>query len=418
MPESPEPSHQRLGALAHRDFFLLWAGQGVSLIGTQVQRVAVAWHMYLLTHSPWSLGLIGLFRLLPVLVFGLLGGATADAFDRRKLLLVTQTLLALSSVGLAVLTHLGHIDDWSIYLLVFVAASANAFDLPARQSLVTNLVPAEHLPGALSLNATSWQVASVLGPAIAGFLLDAGGVELAYALDALTFLAVIGAVLAMRHRGHGGPMRPISLTSVAEGLRYVAHHPVIRGMMLIDFLATFFGDATMLMPIFAEEVFHSGARGLGWLNAARSLGAVVAGLILTWRRPIEARGPVVIVSVIFYGLSIVAFGLSRWFWWSVFFLAVSGASDTVSMVVRQTVRQLLTPNELRGRVTSVNMIFFGGGPQLGEVESGALARWIGAPLAVAFGGAACAATGLLFALFVPSVHRHRASENRSRTLVT
>ena len=407
MTAAPAPA-RRFAALQHRDFQVYWVGQAVSLLGTQIQRVAVAWQVYLLTHSPVKLGLLGLFRALPILLFALGGGVVADAVDRRRLMILTQSLLAAASVALALLTVSGHVSVDAIYAITFLSGCASAFDGPARQALVSNLVPAEDLPNALSLNVTSWQVASVAGPALGGLLLAAGGLASAYAVDALSFLAVIGALIAMQHRSTPAPEGRVSLGAALEGLRFVRGQPVILGMMLVDFVGTFFADASMLLPIFAAEVFHRGELGLGALNSARAVGAVAAAVVVTWLPPIRARGKVVLTSVAIYGLTIAGFGLSTSYALSLALLAASGAADTVSMVVRQTVRQLLTPDAMRGRMTSVNMIFFVGGPQLGEVEAGALARFVGAPLAVLCGGIACALFAGGVALGAPAVRRHRA----------
>ncbi len=398
----------RLPALRHRDFLLLWSGQGVSLIGTQIQRAAVAWHLYLLTHSPLSLGLLGLFRMLPVVLFALGGGVVADAFDRRRLMLITQTVLALCSAALAVLTSTGRISPALIYGITFLSSTASAFDGPARQAMLPNLVPREDLTNALSLNAISWQLASVMGPGLAGILLAGRGPAFAYGLDAFSFLGVIASLAALQHRDDpAGRSGEVSVAAAVDGLRFVAKQPVIRGMMLVDFLGTFFADATLLLPIFAVEVLHVGPRGFGALAAARSAGAVVAAAGLTWLPPIKHRGVVVLTCIAIYGIAIAGFGASRIFWLSWALLAVSGAADTVSMVIRQTVRQLLTPDEMRGRMTAVNMIFFVGGPQLGEVEAGALAKAVGATWAVIAGGLACIVVAGLVAATMPAVRDHR-----------
>jgi len=398
----------RLAALRHRDFVFLFAGQGVSLIGTQIQRAAVAWHLYLLTHSPLGLGLLGLFRVLPILVLAVGGGVVADAVDRRRLMIWTQTMLALSSTGLAILTWSGHITAGAIYAFTFVAGCAQAFDGPARQAMVPNLVPREDLANALSLNAMAWQLASVLGPSLAGIILAWRGPTTAYALDAFSFLGVIASLVAMQHRAVPPAGSQVTLARAADGFRFVFSQPVIRGMMIVDFIGTFFADATMLLPIFAAEVLHVGARGFGWLAAARSVGAVGAAGVMAVAPPVERRGAVVLISVAIYGLSIAGFGASTNFALSFVLLAVSGVADTVSMVTRQTVRQLLTPDEMRGRMTAVNMLFFVGGPQLGEVEAGAVARAIGAPWSVILGGVACAVIAAVVAFTSPSVRNDRA----------
>jgi MFS family permease len=398
----------RFAALQIRDFRLVWIGLGVSWTGTQIQRVAVAWQMYELTRSPVSLGLIGLFRAIPILALGLFSGAVADAVDRRKLMLITQSLLAFSSATLAVLTFTHEITPGAIYAMTFLSGAAQAFDSPARQSIVPALVPRGILANALSLNATTSELASVIGPGLGGLLIDAGGLGTAYVCDAISFLAVIYALLVMDHRHIPPVSARINLQAVIEGLKFVKGQPIIVWLMSLDFVGTFFAGATQLMPIFAEEILHVGKRGLGLLLGAPALGAFVAAIVMSLMPEIRRRGIVVLASVAAYGVSIAIFGLSTSFLLSLLMLAISGAADSVSTVIRQTVRNLLTPDELRGRMTSVNMIFFIGGPQLGEVEAGMVAKAIGAPGSVITGGVACAALAGIIALIAPKLRRHRA----------
>jgi MFS family permease len=392
-------------ALRARDFRNLLFGQLVSTTGTQMQHVALVWQLYVLTRSPLALGLIGFFRVAPIVAFALGGGLVADAFDRRRLMLVTQTVLAMVSVTLAVTSHLGVARPALLYALVAVGATAVAFDNPARQALVPLLVPAEHLSGGLSLAFTVWQVASIAGPAIAGVLLAWGGVVTIYAIDAASFLAVIGALLAMRHRA---PPRatPLGLGAVKEGLRFVRRTPVIRTTMLLDFFATFFAGSMLLMPIFADQLLRVGPRGLGVLYAAQPAGAALAGLFLASRSLPRRQGVAILWAVAAYGGALAVFGASRSFPLSLAMLAVAGAADTLSTVIRQTLRQLLTPDALRGRMSSINMIFFMGGPQLGEVEAGVVARAFGPRVSVGSGGLLCVAVPALTALVSPALRRY------------
>ena len=398
----------RLPALESRDFTLLWLGLGVSSLGTQVQRVAVAWQLYLLTRDPLSLGLLGLFRVLPILLLALGAGVVADAVDRRRLMLFTQTLLASSSVLLAALTSTGGITPAAIYGLTFLSGCANAFDAPARQSLVPGLVPREHLARALSLNITTFQIASIAGPWLGGVLLGKGSIALAYSLDAASFLAVIFSLAVMKHRHIPASGSRVSLGAALEGLRFMRSQEILLWMMALDFAGTFLAGATLLMPIFASEILKVGEEGLGLLYAAPAAGAVLMAAAMSTLPPIKHPGRVILVSVALYGLSISVFGLSESFPLSLACLAISGAADTVSMVLRQTARQTLTPDALRGRMTSVNMIFFMGGPQLGEVEAGAVAKLLGAPLSVATGGLAAALVALGVAIASPALRRYRS----------
>jgi MFS family permease len=395
-------------ALQSRDFRLLLAGQLISLTGSQMQQVAVVWQLYTLNHSPLALGLLGLFRVVPVVVFALGGGVVADAFDRRKLMIATQSLLALASVALALATHLEVMRTSTLYAVAFFAGIGVAFDRPARQALVPQLVSREQLANALSLHATVFQIATVAGPALGGLLLNAYGPLPIYFFDSASFLAVIGALLWMSTETQPAEGSELSLKAVLDGLRFLTQEPIILSTMLLDFAATFFGGSMLLMPIFADQLLHVGARGLGLLYAAQPVGAVAAGVVLSALPTIRRQGAAVLWAVSIYGIAIALFGISPWFPLSFACLALSGAADTVSMIIRQTLRNLLTPDALRGRMTSVNMIFFVGGPQLGEVEAGAVAKVFDARVSVASGGLICTLVALLCAWAVPSLRRYQS----------
>jgi MFS family permease len=355
-----------------------------------MQFVAINWHVYLLTKSPLALGLVGLFRGLPIILCSLAGGVVADALDRRKLLVVTQ-LVMLSSAGLlTAFTIRGLESVWPIYVLSGLASAAQAFDTPARQSLMPMLVPAEVFPNAVSLGILVFNVATIAGPAIAGFLLAETGPALIYGLNAVSFVAVIIALFLIKtsgdpERDHGSGSA-LSLAALKEGLRFVWNTPIIVQTMTLDFVATFFASATLLLPIFASERLHVSARGYGFLAAAPAIGSVITALVMARLGSFSKQGRLVVGSVAIFGVATALFGISTVFWFSLLMLAVTGAADTVSTVLRQTIRQLVTPNHLRGRMTSINMMFFMGGPQLGELEAGLLAAAIGAPLSVVIGG--------------------------------
>jgi hypothetical protein len=308
-------------------------------------------------------------------------------------MLITQTVMLVSAGLLAAVTWFGLQTVWPIYLLTAVGSAAFAFDNPARQALLPTLVPAEDFPNAVSLGLIVFHLSMIGGPALAGLLLGAYSPALVYAANALSFLAVIVAVLLIRASGRavdaGSEASRVSFGALQEGLRFVWRTPIIVQTMTLDFVATFFASATALLPIFAAEILHVGARGLGVLAAAPAAGAVATAFVMARFGTVRRQGRAVIVSVAVYGAATIAFGLSRVFWFSILMLALGGAADTVSTVLRQMIRQLVTPNHLRGRMTSVNMIFFMGGPQLGEMEAGTVATLIGAPLAVVTGGVGC-----------------------------
>ena len=360
-----------------------------------MQMAGILWHVSLLVppgRKGIALGMVGLTRVVPILFFSLLSGVAADALDRRKLMLVTQSAMTILAGMLAFLTFRGLASVWPVYLLSALGAAAGSFDGPARQSLVTNLVPREHLANAISLNTIMFQVASVAGPSLAGIVIAALGVGWVYVVNALSFLMVIAALIMMRGvpKVQGEERGDISLRSALEGLRFVFSSQMICSTMLLDFFATFFSSATALLPIFAQDILRVGPRGFGWLYAAPSLGAVAASVLMVpLTDKIDRRGAVLLWSVAGYGMATVVFGLSRQFWLTLLALALTGAADTVSMILRNLIRQLGTPDYLRGRMTSINMIFFMGGPQLGELEAGLVANWLGAAFSVVSGGVGC-----------------------------
>ncbi|HEX9105292.1 MAG TPA: MFS transporter, partial [Polyangia bacterium] len=380
-------------------------GQLVSLTGSQMQTVAVPYQIYKLTGSSLALGLIGLARVVPIVVFALGGGVIADALDRRRLMMLSQSLMALCSLTLAWTTRSGHITPAVMYAVIGVGGAALALDSPARQSLIPLLVPRAHLANAIGLHAMAWEVAAIAGPSLAGLLIAWRGVLPVYVLDAASFAAVLGALVAMRHRAPPRASVDISISAVVDGLRFLARTPLILSTMVLDAVATFFAGSLLLLPIYAERILAVGPRGLGLLYAAQPAGAAVAAALLSTRPTIHRQGAAVLWSIAVYGAAVAVFGVSRWLPLSLLLLAVSGAADTVSMVVRQTLRQLLTPDELRGRMTSVNMIFFIGGPQLGELEAGVVARAAGPRFSVASGGVACVVAAIVTALAVPSLRK-------------
>lgn len=401
MAETNSPNHAAVAtdrqsafsSLRYRDFRLLWMGQIVSVTGSQMQLAAINWHIYILTKSALALGLVGACRAIPIILCSLMGGVVADVVDRRKLMMATQSVMLLCSGTLAVVTLRGLTKVWPIFLLTAIASAAWAFDTPARQALMPTLVPLKDFQNAVSLSMLMFQIGLITGPPLAGFLLASHGPGLVYALNAASFVAVIVGVALMRTSGKPEKTETeaprIGLQALAEGLRFVWRTPIIVQTMTLDFIATFFASANQLLPIYAKDILAVGARGYGFLAAAPAAGAIVTGLIVARMGAFRRQGVTVIISVAIYGAATIAFGVSKVFWFSLLMLATTGAADTVSTILRQTIRQLATPNNLRGRMTSVNMIFFMGGPQLGEVEAGTIAQLFGAPLSVVTGGVAC-----------------------------
>lgn len=395
--------------LRHYDYRLLWSGQLVSLAGTQIQTVALAWQVYILTNSPLQLGFLGFLRAVPVIVLSLLGGVFADSVDRRRLLVLTQSIMLLLSALLAVATALGMATIPFIYLMTLLSGAASAFDNPARQALIPGLVPRDELAAALTLNITARQVATILGPTVGGLIVGGAGIAPAYVVDAVSYGAVIAALVLMR-ADIRGPLvgRGGGLGAMLEGFTFVRRNPLIVSMMGLDFLATFFGSVQALLPIYARDILQVGAEGLGFLYTATSVGAMLGAVILSGRRRIHAQGSVLLLSIAAYGLCVAAFGLSHTFWLSAILLGGSGAADTVSTVLRGSILQLATPDELRGRVTAVHMAFAMGGPQLGQVRAGVFADLFTPAGAAVSGGLVCVAAVLAVAALVPKVRHYTA----------
>jgi len=403
-------------ALQHRNFRLLWGGQLVSMAGSMMQNTALLWHVASIVEPERrgvALGLVGLVRILPIIVFSLISGVVADAMDRRRLMLVTQCGMALCAAGLAALEFAGVRLLWPVYALAALSAAFGTFDGPARQSLTATLVPREHLPNAISLMTIMFQFASVAGPAAGGIVIATSGVAWCYVVNALSFLCVIAAILAMRDVPEPArEQRPeVSWAAAREGLEFVFRTPLIRSTMLLDFFATFFASAMALLPMVATDLLHVGAQGYGWLSAAPSVGAAIAGLVMApIAGRIRRRGAVLLWGVAAYGLATIGFGLTRDFTVAFVCLALTGAADNVSMVIRNIIRQLATPDHIRGRMTSVNMIFFMGGPQLGELEAGLVAQTFGVMTSVVTGGIGCVAAVAWVAARTPSLRRYRRED--------
>lgn len=395
-------------ALRHRNFRLLWLGMLISVSGSMMQNAAILWHVYEVTASPIALGIVGLSKVVPIIGLSLFSGMIADSFDRRKVMLAAQSGMALCAFALAVVAKYQIDSPLPIYLLAAFSAAFSAFDLPARQALVPALVHRDDLTNAFSLNSIMFQTASILGPVMFGMVIGPLGLESAYWLNGLSYLAVIVALVAMNVPKHTVAVgRPaVSVSAALEGLNFVRNTPIILSSMLLDFFATFFSSAQALLPIYAKDILRVGASGYGWLFAASAVGALIMGGYLALVRLNGREGTILIVSVLIFGLATVLFGLAKTFLPAFIALAATGAADTISTVIRNTIRQLNTPDHIRGRMVSVNMIFFMGGPQLGELEAGLVASWFGAPVSVISGGVACVLAAVWIARRFPTLWRY------------
>jgi MFS family permease len=404
-------THGWLAALQYRDFRLLLTGEVTSAVGTEMFYVALNWQMYLLTHSAVALGLLGLASFFPAMLFSLLGGTFADAHNRKKILYITQPIFMLCSLLLALLTFFHVITPLFMYLIAGVAAATVAFDHPARSSLIPNLVDKKDFTNTLSVYEMFEQIARITGPLVAGFLIASPGVGSIYVIDAISTIAVLIALVSMQHTGEpGGEKLAVSLTSIKEGLTFVRSKALLWSTILVDFFATFLALAMVLLPIFANDILHVGPQGLGLLYAAPSIGAIFAGFFMTLKGRVRFQGKTLLFAVALFGLATILFGLSHIYILSVIALVFIGGFDSVSVIIRETIQQLATPDIMRGRVSSIAMIFWMGGPQLGEFEAGLLAAFIGVQFSVVVGGVATIACVGIMALLVPALRNCQATD--------
>ena len=393
---------------------MIWAGLIISQVGSQMQQWVLFWHISTLSRAPIAVSGVGGVRFAAVLAFSLVGGLVADRYDRRGILFLTQSISLLVALGLGVLTLLHVIQLWHIYLLTAIQASAIAFDLPARQSLVPNLVPREDLPSAFSLQSIAFSTGAIAGPALSGIVIGYWGTAYAYLFNAISFLAVIFALIAM---GKVPQQQSVSkkgfkaaLADIRLGIHFIRHQPLILSSMILDFFATFFASANTLLPYFSQYVLHIGEVAYGWLAAAKSIGSVMVGLIISQFNHVRRQGLLLTGSIVVFGLATILFGVSRLYAVIFFALALAGAANSVSTIIRNTIRNLNTPDSLRGRMTGVNQIFFMGGPQLGEVEAGAAAQAFGVPFAIYSGGIGVILIVVLIAARWPSLLHYNGDE--------
>lgn len=421
----------QLPSLQHRDFRLLWIAQLAATIGLQMQTIAVNWHVYTLLRDTAStitlfgrtfdldagalgLGGLGLVRWLPVVLFGIVGGILADTRNRRRLLIVTQLLAVGLAATLAILSFTGGISVLAIYLLVAGLTALTAIEIPAREALVPNLVPRRELTNAISLITMTMVIGTITGPALSGLLLETSAIGVIYALHALSYLPTAFVMIIMHY--HGNVERSgngINWRYIVDGFDFTFSTHMIRSTMLVDFFAVLLGSARTLLPIVADQVLGIGAGGYGLLATAQPLGSVIAASVASLRRDIRRQGAIFLICVAAYGLGTALFGVSTVFALSYLLFGITGAADTISSIIRSAIRQMWTPDRLRGRMVGVNMIFYNGGPQLGEVRAGMVAAAFGAPVAIITGGLAAALTALWAAWRDPRLRRYTSDEGHA-----
>lgn len=406
-PASPLPParHDPYAALRLRDYRRYLLGSVVSMIGGQIRGVAVNWELYERTDSAIALALVGLIQFLPVLLLTLPAGHAADRYRRKYVMVAAQAVSGVAALGLA-------LTSWTTgpiilsYVCLLIAGIGRAFGAPARWSLLPGVVPTSLLSNAVTWNSSGMQVASVAGPALGGVVIAlTGGAPLAYLLDAVCSLVVVVSILSLNTSDSPRLNEPVSLESLLAGFRFVRRNDLILATITLDLFAVLLGGATALLPIFARDILHIGPVGLGWLRAAPSIGAVAMALVIAHRPPLRGAGRALLWCVVGFGLATVVFGLSRNVMLSFLMLALTGAFDNISVLVRSTLVQVLTPNSMRGRVSAVNAIFIGTSNELGGFESGITARLFGPVASVVGGGIGTVLVVLAVALIWPQI-RH------------
>jgi len=377
--------HDPYAAFRFNPYRYYAAGSFISVMGRAMLAVAVGWEIFQRTRSAMALGMVGLVQALPVILFAIPAGHVADRFSRKKVLMVTQLFSALGSVGLAVISLEKAPVSW-MFVLLFLTACARTFNWAARGSFMPNLVPAHAFPNAVTWNSNAFQIGSVAGPAIGGFLVAWFGFPLVYGFDAVCGLSFFLLLIPIRVRQAQARSRAGGIRELFSGIHFVWKTKIILATISLDLFAVLLGGATALLPLFAGEILHCGSIGLGWLRAAPSIGAVTMGMVIAHLPPMRKAGKTLLWAVVGFGMATIVFGLSKSFWLSMGMLFLTGAFDNVSVVVRHTLVQLLTPDSMRGRVSAVNNVFIGSSNELGAFESGVTAAWFGPVISVVAGG--------------------------------
>ena len=375
-------------ALRSRDFRFFLTGRFLSVIGAQMLDVAIGWELYERTGSAMALGFVGLVQVAPIYLLVLPAGHAADRFDRRLVVALSLLLLIATSIALAVISYL-QAPVALVYVCLFLIGCGLAFHRPASAAMLPQLVSRDDFPNAVTWSSTGWQAASVIGPALGGAVIAiahrAGPV---YVSDAVLMLCFLACLAAVRGRAAPRAREEASLRTFLAGVRFVRHEQVIFGAITLDLFAVFFGGAMTLLPVYAKDILHVGPGGFGWLRAAPAAGAVIMAFVLAHSGPMRRAGRTVLWSVAGFGITTIIFGLSRWYPLSFLMMLVAGAFDMVSVVIRQTLVQVRTPDAMRGRVSALNSLFIDTSNELGGFESGATAAWFGPVISVVGGGLA------------------------------
>ena len=410
---SPDPSAsvQRFAAFRHSAFARYWSARFLITFATQVVSVAVGWQIYDLTRDPFDLGLVGIIQFAPSLLLVLVTGSVADRFGRRLIMALAAFLEALCALAILMLTVRGLTGVGEVFAILFVFGIARAFFAPASASLVANLVPAEHFANAVAWNSSAWQTATIVGP-VAGGLLYGLSAQAAYTVATVFMLAAGGLILSIPKPAQHSETERASLSTIFAGFRYIWSEKIVLGAISLDLFAVLLSGAVALLPVYARDILELGPWGLGLLRAAPGIGAIMVAVWLTSHPIRDHAGLVMLFFVAMFGVFTVAFGVSTIPWLSIAALAMIGATDMISVYVRETLIQLWTPDRVRGRVNAVNMVFVGASNELGEFRAGTMAALIGTVPAVVFGGVGAIGVAGLWAYLFPALRKVRRLDGR------
>jgi MFS family permease len=396
-------------SLLIRDFRLLWMASVLTSLAVQIRNVSNLFQVYQLSGSAFMLGLTGFLETLPFIIFGLFAGAVADAFDRKKVLLVTMVLQLIPGVAMALLTHTETVQVWHIYTLGFLGAFVDVFNWPARAALVPRLVPPGLMMNAVTINSMIIQTSFLVGPALAGVCIDHTGLAMTYSISTLLLVPAIASILSLRTSGKvEGKKRQVNLRSIIEGVEFIWIQRIILSLFLLDFGVTLVGFYRPILPIFAADVFNMGASGLGLLYAAPSAGSLLGSMTLLMAGDIKQKGIAVVMAAVGFAASLALLGASHWFWLAVAAVIVLGITDSISVAIRRTVVQLLAPNEMLGRANSLITVFAQTTNGLGALLAGIAAQFIGAPNALLVGSGLCFVMILATCVAIPQLWRYRS----------
>ncbi|HMA80514.1 MAG TPA: MFS transporter [Candidatus Binatia bacterium] len=396
-------------SLLIRDYRLLWIASVLSSLAGQIRNVSTLYQVYNISGSAFKLGLTGFLETLPFILFGLFAGAVADAFNRKKMLVATITLQIVPNLLLGVLTLLGVTQVWHIYTLGLVAAFVEVFNWPARAAMIPRLVPQRLLMNAMVVNTMILQTSFLVGPAIGGFLIDRGGLATAYFASTLLFVPAAISILSVRASGEIiGERRRVNLKSIVEGIEFIWIQRIILSLFLLDFAVVLVGFYRPILPIFAADVFKTGASGLGLLYAAPSAGSLIGTTALLMAGDVKRKGVLVIIAALFFAGSLALLGLSQWFWMAIGAVMLLGFADSISVAIRRTVVQLLAPDGMLGRAASLITVFAQTTNGLGALLAGIAAQYFGAPNALLIGSSLCFVMILGICVAIPQLWRYKS----------